>query len=98
MTETTGTPRRWLITGASTGFGRALAEAVLAAGDAVVATARNPAALADLAAHPAATILRARRHRRRPGARRRRRGRSRPAASTCSSTTRATAWSARWRS
>jgi NAD(P)-dependent dehydrogenase (short-subunit alcohol dehydrogenase family) len=54
MTETS---RRWLITGASTGFGRALAEAVLAAGDAVVATARNPATLADLAAHPAATAL-----------------------------------------
>lgn len=38
----------WLITGASTGFGRALAEAVLATGDRVVATARNPAALDDL--------------------------------------------------
>ena len=50
-------PRRWLITGASSGFGRALAEAVVAAGDAVVATARNPAALADLAEHPAATVL-----------------------------------------
>jgi NAD(P)-dependent dehydrogenase (short-subunit alcohol dehydrogenase family) len=49
--------RRWLITGASTGFGRALAEAVLAEGDGVIATARNPAALADLAAHPAATAL-----------------------------------------
>jgi NAD(P)-dependent dehydrogenase (short-subunit alcohol dehydrogenase family) len=56
MTETTGTPRRWLITGASTGFGRALAEAVLAAGDAVFATARKPDTLADLAARPAATI------------------------------------------
>jgi NAD(P)-dependent dehydrogenase (short-subunit alcohol dehydrogenase family) len=53
----TNTSRRWLITGASTGFGRALAEAVLAAGDAVVATARHPAALDDLAAHPAATTL-----------------------------------------
>ena len=53
----THTPRRWLITGASTGFGRALAEAVLAAGDAVVATARHPAALDDLATHPAATTL-----------------------------------------
>src|ERR1700754_3365321 len=48
--------RRWLITGASSGFGRALAEAVLAAGDAVVATARNPALLSDLADHPAATV------------------------------------------
>ncbi|HEY0816387.1 MAG TPA: oxidoreductase [Pseudonocardia sp.] len=54
MTDTT---RRWLITGASTGFGRAIAEAVLAAGDGVLATARNPAALADLSAHPAATVL-----------------------------------------
>ena len=56
MTETTGTPRRWLITGAATGFGRALAEAVLAAGDAVFATAHKPDTLADLAARPAATI------------------------------------------
>ncbi len=38
----------WLITGSSRGFGRALAEAVLAAGDRLVATARNPAQLADL--------------------------------------------------
>src|SRR3954449_12535269 len=49
--------RRWLITGAATGFGRALAEAVVAAGDAVVATARRPAALAGLAEHPSVTIL-----------------------------------------
>jgi NAD(P)-dependent dehydrogenase (short-subunit alcohol dehydrogenase family) len=39
----------WLITGSSRGFGRALAEAALAAGDQVVATARNPAQVADLA-------------------------------------------------
>ncbi len=39
----------WLITGSSRGFGRALAEAVLAQGDRVVATARDTAALADLA-------------------------------------------------
>lgn len=38
----------WLITGASRGFGRALAEAVLAAGDRLVATARRPEQLADL--------------------------------------------------
>lgn len=45
--------RVWLITGASSGFGRAIAEAALAAGDAVVATARRPEALDDLvAAHP----------------------------------------------
>jgi NAD(P)-dependent dehydrogenase (short-subunit alcohol dehydrogenase family) len=38
----------WLITGSSRGLGRALAEAVLAAGHKVVATARNPAQLGDL--------------------------------------------------
>lgn len=40
----------WLITGASSGLGRALAEAVLDAGDIVVATARRPETLADLVA------------------------------------------------
>ncbi|MGW7421280.1 oxidoreductase [Streptomyces sp. NPDC054813] len=45
--------RIWLITGASSGFGRALAEAALAAGDTVVGAARRPGALDDLAAaHP----------------------------------------------
>lgn len=38
----------WLITGSSRGLGRALAEAVLAAGHRLVATARNPDALHDL--------------------------------------------------
>src|SRR5467141_895637 len=38
----------WLITGSSRGLGRALAEAVLDAGDKLVATARKPAQLADL--------------------------------------------------
>ncbi|GAA3563165.1 oxidoreductase [Microlunatus spumicola] len=43
----------WLITGCSTGLGRAFAEAVLAHGDDVVATARDAAKVADLAeAHP----------------------------------------------
>jgi NAD(P)-dependent dehydrogenase (short-subunit alcohol dehydrogenase family) len=37
----------WLITGSSRGLGRALAEAVLAEGHKLVATARNPAQLAD---------------------------------------------------
>src|SRR5437899_4696138 len=38
----------WLITGSSRGLGRALAEAALAEGHRLVATARNPAQLADL--------------------------------------------------
>ncbi|MER7756996.1 oxidoreductase [Kitasatospora sp. NPDC097643] len=40
--------RTWLITGASRGFGRCLAEAVLESGDQVLATARRPEQLADL--------------------------------------------------
>ena len=39
----------WFITGSSRGLGRALAQAVLAAGDRVVATARRPETLDDLA-------------------------------------------------
>jgi NAD(P)-dependent dehydrogenase (short-subunit alcohol dehydrogenase family) len=39
----------WLITGSSRGLGRAMAEAVLADGHSLVATARRPAELADLA-------------------------------------------------
>jgi NAD(P)-dependent dehydrogenase (short-subunit alcohol dehydrogenase family) len=38
----------WFITGSSRGLGRSLAEAVLAAGDKVAATARNPEQLKDL--------------------------------------------------
>jgi NAD(P)-dependent dehydrogenase (short-subunit alcohol dehydrogenase family) len=41
-------PRVWFITGSSTGLGRKLAEAVLAKGDRVVATARKEANVADL--------------------------------------------------
>jgi NAD(P)-dependent dehydrogenase (short-subunit alcohol dehydrogenase family) len=40
--------RVWLITGASSGFGHAIAQAALAAGDTVVGAARRPQALADL--------------------------------------------------
>jgi NAD(P)-dependent dehydrogenase (short-subunit alcohol dehydrogenase family) len=42
--------RVWLITGCSTGFGRALADAVLAKGDRLIATARKPEQLQDLVA------------------------------------------------
>jgi len=43
----------WLVTGASSGFGRAIVEAALAAGDVVVGAARRTEALDDLvAAHP----------------------------------------------
>jgi NAD(P)-dependent dehydrogenase (short-subunit alcohol dehydrogenase family) len=55
MTHTTpdAVRRRWLVTGASRGLGRAFAEAALDAGDTVVATAREPAALVDLVdTHP----------------------------------------------
>jgi NAD(P)-dependent dehydrogenase (short-subunit alcohol dehydrogenase family) len=41
-------PRVWLITGCSTGFGRALAEAVLNKGDYLLATAREPEQLCTL--------------------------------------------------
>src|SRR6202046_4116348 len=40
----------WLITGSARGLGRNIAEAVLATGDRLVATARNPDALEDLQA------------------------------------------------
>jgi NAD(P)-dependent dehydrogenase (short-subunit alcohol dehydrogenase family) len=43
----------WLVTGANSGFGRAIAEAAVGAGDVVVAAARRVATLDDLvAAHP----------------------------------------------
>ena len=38
----------WLITGASSGLGRAIAQAVLEAGDIVIATARDPATIREL--------------------------------------------------
>ena len=41
-------PRTWLITGTSSGFGLAIAHAALAAGDRVVATARDPHTLEPL--------------------------------------------------
>jgi short-subunit dehydrogenase len=45
--------RVWLITGASSGFGRAITEAAVAEDDTVIATARNAAVLSGIAAaHP----------------------------------------------
>jgi NAD(P)-dependent dehydrogenase (short-subunit alcohol dehydrogenase family) len=49
--------RVWLITGASSGFGRAVAEAALDRGDRVVATARDPGRLSDLAAANRAHVI-----------------------------------------
>jgi NAD(P)-dependent dehydrogenase (short-subunit alcohol dehydrogenase family) len=50
-------PKVWLITGSSRGLGRALAEAVAASGDRLVATARNPATLEDLVAGREGQVL-----------------------------------------
>lgn len=43
------TQKVWFITGASSGFGRALTEAALTQGNRVIATARDPHALGDIA-------------------------------------------------
>jgi NAD(P)-dependent dehydrogenase (short-subunit alcohol dehydrogenase family) len=49
--------KTWLITGSSRGLGRAIAQAALERGDQVVATARDPKAVADLVeAHPGRAI------------------------------------------
>jgi NAD(P)-dependent dehydrogenase (short-subunit alcohol dehydrogenase family) len=42
--------KNWFITGASSGFGKAIGQAILARGGRVIATARNPDALDDLKA------------------------------------------------
>jgi NAD(P)-dependent dehydrogenase (short-subunit alcohol dehydrogenase family) len=49
MTETKSESRVWFITGASTGFGRLLAEEVLKRGERVIATAREITKVHDLA-------------------------------------------------
>jgi NAD(P)-dependent dehydrogenase (short-subunit alcohol dehydrogenase family) len=41
-------PKVWLVTGSASGLGRHIADAVLASGDRLVATARDPRRLADL--------------------------------------------------
>ncbi|MBB5162736.1 SDR family NAD(P)-dependent oxidoreductase [Mycobacterium sp. AZCC_0083] len=56
MTRPTAS-QTWIITGASKGFGRALAEAALAAGDQVVAAVRNPDCVADLRAAYANRVI-----------------------------------------
>src|ERR1700739_2132861 len=43
-------PKVWLVTGSASGLGRNIADAVLASGDRLVATARDPRRLEDLAA------------------------------------------------
>ena len=48
MTQPTMTQRHWLITGISSGFGRTMAEQLLARGDRVAGTVRNLAAVANL--------------------------------------------------
>jgi NAD(P)-dependent dehydrogenase (short-subunit alcohol dehydrogenase family) len=49
--------RVWFVTGASSGFGRALAEAVIARGERAVVAARRGGALAELAAMDDARVL-----------------------------------------
>lgn len=49
--------RTWIITGCSTGIGRAIAEHVLSLGENVAVTARNPADVADIVAQYADTAI-----------------------------------------
>ncbi|KAG2037629.1 hypothetical protein BDR03DRAFT_919524 [Suillus americanus] len=51
------TPRVWLITGSSSGFGKAMVEQVLLNGEIAVATLRKPSILDDLAARYPCTQL-----------------------------------------
>ncbi|MEN3281530.1 MAG: hypothetical protein V7607_2670 [Solirubrobacteraceae bacterium] len=54
MTDT----RVWLVTGATSGFGRTIVDAALAHGDAVVATSRQTEGLQDLAEHDRVLVTR----------------------------------------
>ncbi|MDR7379680.1 NAD(P)-dependent dehydrogenase (short-subunit alcohol dehydrogenase family) [Rhodoferax ferrireducens] len=56
MTSNTSFPRIWMVTGASRGIGARITEAALAQGDAVVATARDAAALQQRFGHNAALL------------------------------------------
>ncbi len=55
--ESTSGPRVWLITGCSSGFGAEIARAALAAGDRVVATARDVSQLAELSASEECRVI-----------------------------------------
>ncbi|WP_415974136.1 SDR family NAD(P)-dependent oxidoreductase [Rhodococcus sp. 077-4] len=57
MTQAPTSHRNWLVTGASSGLGRALTEAALAAGDTVVAAMRRPERIGDLLSHYPESIL-----------------------------------------
>lgn len=57
MSTTPSSSPVWFVTGSSSGFGRALVVAALERGDRVVATARKPEALAELAARAPDRIL-----------------------------------------
>src|ERR1700735_5586512 len=50
------TERVWLVTGANRGFGRAIVEAAVAAGDFVVATTRRPSSLDDVVSRYAGKV------------------------------------------
>jgi NAD(P)-dependent dehydrogenase (short-subunit alcohol dehydrogenase family) len=54
----TGNTRTWLVTGATSGFGRAIVDVALARGDAVVATSRRTDGLDDLAGNERALATR----------------------------------------
>ncbi len=63
-------PQVFFLTGSSRGLGREIAEAALAAGHYLVATARDPASLAGLADRYGDRVLPVRARRHRPGRRR----------------------------
>ncbi|OZC78690.1 short-chain dehydrogenase/reductase [Rhodococcus sp. 06-462-5] len=57
MTRISTPQRTWLVTGASSGLGRALTETALAAGDTVVAAMRRPERIDDLLVEHAGSLL-----------------------------------------